>query len=160
MTNAFPASSASLGDTDCTLKASLIWPGKLEISKPHADRLAQLLDDEEQPRLPTSWALGTRALLALRTGDAEAAVDYVAESEQLGPIDLARPFIQAVRAMAHMELNHTGEAKAALAKAKQLITSLKEDPVKKDQHDTLIAEILIREAEAKINGKNDSTNGS
>ena len=45
-------------------------------------------------------------------------------------------------------------SKATLSKAKELIVGLKQDPVNKNKHDTLIAEILIREAEAKINGKN------
>jgi tetratricopeptide (TPR) repeat protein len=155
MAQQFPA-SGSLNETDCVIKASLIWPGMIKVNQPHADRLAQLLDEGNESAEAKAKAWGTRALLAYRTGDDETAVKYIANSEQLKPHVLARPFNQAVLAMAHMELNHPDEAKAALAEATLLITQLNKDPDKKGHHDLLIAEILFREAEAKINGKKDS----
>ena len=83
---------------------------------------------------------------------AESAVEYVAKSEGHNPTDFSHALNLAVLALAQHELGHPDEAAAALAKASQLITRLKETPNNKIHHDVLIAEILLREAAAKING--------
>ncbi|MBL6706005.1 MAG: hypothetical protein ISQ06_07835, partial [Planctomycetaceae bacterium] len=62
----------------------------------------------------------------------------------------------AVLALAQHELGHPDEAAAALAEASQLITRLKETPNNKIHPGLLIAEILLREAETKTSGSDES----
>jgi hypothetical protein len=52
--------------------------------------------------------------------------------------------------------DHHDEAQTALALAEQLITRLKADPSNRGHHAPLMAEILFREAETKINGRTTS----
>jgi hypothetical protein len=52
--------------------------------------------------------------------------------------------------------DHHDEAQTALALAEQLITRLKADPSNRGHHDLLMAKILFREAETKINGRTTS----
>lgn len=59
---------------------------------------------------------------------------------------------QAVLAMAHHNLDQANDAKVALEKASELITTLNKAG-NKGASDLLIAEILFREADAKINRK-------
>lgn len=153
-----PAETAPLADK--AIKACLLRPGIADLAKLSDDALAAGLDNQTAPEWLVPYAWGTRALLAYRTGAADSATQYIAKSELLEPNDLVRSFNQAVLAMAHMELNHPDEAKAALAEASQIITRLTIDPSNKGHHDLLIAEILFREAEATINGKKDSDNGA
>lgn len=54
------------------------------------------------------------------------------------------------------QLDHPDEARSALDEAKQLIIRLQADETKDEHHDLRFAEILFREAEAKLNGKTDS----
>jgi hypothetical protein len=59
----------------------------------------------------------------------------------------------AVLVLAEHQLGHPDEAAAALTAASQILTRFKEDRANRGSHDLLIAEILFREAEAKINDK-------
>ncbi len=87
---------------------------------------------------------------------AESAVEYVAKSEGHNPTDFSHALNLAVLALAQQELGHPDEAAAALAEASQLITRLKETPNNKIHPGLLIAEILLREAETKTSGSDES----
>lgn len=62
---------------------------------------------------------------------------------------------QAILAMAHHELEHSDEAKAAQEKASKRTTTFKKAG-KQGAHGLMMAEILFHEAEAKINGTKDA----
>ena len=66
---------------------------------------------------------------------------------------MSRALYQSVLALAQQQIGHSDDAQAALAEASQLIARLKEAPGQRIHHDLLIAEILYRKAECKINGK-------
>ena len=61
-----------------------------------------------------------------------------------------------ILALSQHELQESDNARKSLEEASQVITRLKEDPNNKGHYNLMIAEILFREAEAKITGKNDS----
>jgi tetratricopeptide (TPR) repeat protein len=125
-------------------------------AKHFGDVISRRLEDNTTPQGVKHWRWGALAWLAYRSNDPEATVQLVAKSAEFSPSDLSQALNLAVLAMAQHELDHPDEAAAALAEASQLITRLKEDPNNKGHHDLLIAEILFREAEAKITVKNDS----
>lgn len=81
------AAEGTSSEPNSVIKPSLIWPGIEKVSQPHVDRLAQLLDDGKQSTGASWRASGIRGLLAYRTGDADSAVKYIAESEQFKPTD-------------------------------------------------------------------------
>jgi tetratricopeptide (TPR) repeat protein len=136
------------------IKSSLLRPSGFDIAALPVDTLTEALDSGTYP--DWFWGWQTRSMLAYRSGDAESAVKYVAKSEEHNPIEVAHATNQAILALAQHELGKSDEAKAALAEATLLITSLNKDPSNIHRHDLLIAEILFREAESKINGKTDS----
>jgi tetratricopeptide (TPR) repeat protein len=117
------------------------------------DVISRKLEDNTTPQSLKHWDWGALALLAYRSGDPEATVQFVEKSAASSPNDLSQALNLAVLALAQHELGHSEEAATALAEASQLITRLKENPNNKGHHDLRIAEILFREAAAKINGK-------
>ncbi len=135
------------------IKASLLRANSIDFAKLPGDMFAKSLDDGTVPDWLPPWGWGTRALLAYRGGDAESAVKYVAKSEEFKPAEPAHALNLAVRAMAQHQLGQADEARTALDEASQLITRLQADDKNKGHHDLFIAQILLREAEALINGK-------
>ena len=77
---------------------------------------------------------------------------YVTRSQELRPDDLAQAVNLTVRAMAQHQLQHLDEARRALDEASQL-TGLQADANDKGDFNLLIAQILLREADALITGK-------
>jgi tetratricopeptide (TPR) repeat protein len=140
-------------NVDRAIKACLLKPGAIEQAELPLNLVPVSLDEATVPNWLPPWFWSTRALLAYRGNDAEAAVRYVEKSEAYEPPELAHALNLAVLAMAEHQLGKAGEAKTALQAASQLITRLKEDPGLKGDHDLLIAEILLHEADALINGK-------
>ncbi len=143
--------------TDRAIKVCLLKAGVVDITDLPGDTLARGLNDGTVPAWlpPSGW--GCLALLAYRNGDAESAVKYVAQSEQHSPNDFAHAMNLAVLAMAENSLDHPDKARTALQESSQLISRLKTNSDNKGHHDLLIAEILFREAKAKINGQSKST---
>ena len=90
-------------------------------------------------------------MLAYRSADAGLAVQHVNQSEQHKPNDHAHAMNLAILAMAQHELQHPDEASMAIEEAELLLKRLQAGG--RDHHDVLIAEILFREAEALMNGK-------
>ena len=135
------------------VKACLLRPEAIELAKLPVDRFVASLDEGTAPEWFPVWAWGTRALLAYRNGDAESAVKYLARSEELKPGDMTHALNLAVMSMAQHQLRHSDEAHRALAEAVQLTDHLQNDASSKGDFDLLIAQILLREAEALIDGR-------
>jgi len=131
------------------IKACLLKRGTIDISELPLDTFPTSLDSTAPDWLPP-WFWGTRAMLAYRSGDADAAVKYVNQSEQHQPNDYAHAMNLTILAMAQHELQHPDEARIAVEEATQLIERLRAGD--RNHHDLLIAEILFREAEALIDG--------
>jgi len=133
------------------IKGCLLRPGAIDLAELPGDLLAQSLNDGTFPKEFRSWGWSSRALLAYRSGDAESAIKHITQSEQLKPMDWAHAMNLAVLAPAQHQLKHPDEARAALDEALQVIERLQ--TVDRNHSDLLIAQILFREAEALINGK-------
>jgi tetratricopeptide (TPR) repeat protein len=145
------AESKAVDVPDKVVKACLLRPDAIELSKLPLDRFVASLDEGTAPEWLPVWAWGTRALLAYRSGDAESAVKYVAKSEELKPSDLLYALNLSVLAMAQHQLQHADEARRALAEAVQLTDRLRSQH--KGDFNLLITQILLREAQVLLNGK-------
>jgi tetratricopeptide (TPR) repeat protein len=158
-------------DAERTLKVMLLLEHGLDREHPMIDASAKsLAEGTLEPGLET-WFLGTRALLAYRSGDFVVAQQSVNESLQLVQSDGgsrgAPPalFALAVQAMIHAKQGDATAAQAILDELKSLMATnhgmkwrddgtldgnsiLNGDRV---QHDLLIPEVLRREAVELIN---------
>jgi tetratricopeptide (TPR) repeat protein len=136
---------------DRGFKACLLKPGAIDMAEIPLSLLSMTLDEGTVPEWLPSWFWSARALLAYRSGDAELAVKNVNQSVQHAPNDHCHALNLAVLAMAQHDLKQPEKARTALDEGLQLLTRLQAG----DRHhpDTLIAEILLREAEALIDGK-------
>lgn len=138
-------------DAERVVKGSLLRTGLIDLSKLPAGRFTSSLDNGTVPDWFPPWGWGTRAPRP-RSGDADSVLKYAAKSEEFNPAEVSHAFNLALVAAAQHQLQHPDEARKALEEALLVITRLKEDPGQRINHDLLIAEILFREAEAKING--------
>ncbi len=144
------AGSSKLEDSERVTKAALLRAGAFDSEKLPVALFAQSLDDGTAPEGILTWFWGTRALVAYRSGNAEGAVKYVARSEEFKPLDAAKAFNLAVLAMAQHQLGHRDEAKAVLEELSQLVARLQAGDLSNENHDNLIARILLHEAESRI----------
>lgn len=144
------------GTSERATKIALLTPDAITVNslpaRPFVDSLENGTADEgSQP-----WFWATRALLALRTGDADAAVEYVSRSADHQPHEITRALSLSVLALAQHHQGNTVDAKFTLDKASLILEELKQNRTGLSLANLLIAEVLNREAEAKINGKSDS----
>lgn len=144
--------SEELMDADCVAKASLLWPGESFVDQHAADRLKRVLE-LGGPKLNQPWGWATLALLTYRKGNAELAIEYVANAENASPTDFALIVIKSVRAMSQQDRGQTKQAQLALNEASQFLDQVKSYDDLDNHHDFLIGEILFREANAKINSE-------
>ena len=135
------------------IKTSLLRASGFDIAALPSGTLIEALASGNHPEWFPAWGWVTRALLAYRSGDADSAVKYVAKSEEHKPEQFTHAMSLAVLALAQHKLNHSDEARTALAEASRVITRLKENPGNIGHPDLLIADILRREAETLINGQ-------
>jgi hypothetical protein len=133
---------------DRAFKACLLKPGAIDMSELPLNLLPTSLDMATVSSWLPSFFWSTRALLAYRSGDAELAVKNANQSEQHAPNDHCHALNLAVLAMAQHDLKQPEKARTALNEGQQLLTKLQAGD--RYNHDTLIAEILLREAEALI----------
>ncbi len=138
------------------IKCSLLRAGAVKFATLPVATLTAALDSGSHPESFAPWGWGTRVLLAYRLGDADSAVAYFAKSEEHNPHGFLRAMTLSILALAQHELQEFDKARKSLEEASQVIARLKEDPNNKGHYDLMIAEILFREAEAKVIGKNDS----
>ena len=142
------------------IKSSLLRAGGVNLTALPVATLNEALDSGRALGSFGEWGWGTRVLLAYRLGDADLAVKYFAKSEEHNPRGFVRAVTLSILALAQHELQESDNARKSLEEASQVITRLKEDPNNKGHYNLMIAEILFREAEAKITGKNDSADES
>jgi tetratricopeptide (TPR) repeat protein len=147
------SASPNVQDQERMIKACLLQSQSTGLVKQAGTKLASFLEAGAEPAYLRPFAWTTRALLAYRSGDSASAVKFVAKSRELNPRDNIEAQALAVLAMAQHQLKHPEEARRALDEAAQLATRLEADPNHKTQHDVLIAQILLREAQALINAK-------
>ena len=140
-----------LSVSDIITKTALLKPNAIPLDRLPSRPFIDSLDNGTANAFQQPWFWGSRALLAYRRGDAESAVKYVTNSEKLGPVNFAHALNLVVLALAQHDLEQSDQAKNSLDEAFQYLESLKADPLKKTDHDFLIATILYREAKAKIN---------
>jgi WD40 repeat protein/tetratricopeptide (TPR) repeat protein len=135
-------------------KACFLKRRAIDMSELPLNLIPTTLDEGKVPDHVRPWIWSTSALLAYRQGDAELAVKSVNQSEQHTSnllFDYFHAINLAVLAMAQHDLKQPEKARTALNEGQQLLTRLQAND--RYNHDTLIAEILLREAEALIDGK-------
>ena len=130
------------------IKACLLVPDVIESDRLPVDTLVKSND-----RAASAWGWGVRALLAYRSGDSKAALEYLTKSNQLRPVDFARAANLPLLAMVQHELGDSTAASQALEAASTLLKRLEADETNNGHNDMLIGQILFREADAKINGE-------
>jgi tetratricopeptide (TPR) repeat protein len=140
-------------DSERVVKSSLLRPGAVELAKLPADAFCKVIDDGTVHEGFLSWGWGTRALLALRQGDAKFAVACVAKSEGANAGSQMHALNLVVLAMAHHRLKNPEESRRALEEARQLIRDLQAQAEIATGHDTLIPRILLNEAETLLDQK-------
>lgn len=134
-----------------TVKICLLWPEAIDPASLPSEKFIRELDDGTAPEGYKPWYWTARAILALRSKDAESAATYVANSEANAPSANCHVLNLTLLAQTEHERNRHAEARKTLEQASQLLAQFREFPSAKGDHDLLIAEILFREAEAKIN---------
>jgi WD40 repeat protein/serine/threonine protein kinase/tetratricopeptide (TPR) repeat protein len=147
------AKSEDLETAERVSKVALLRANSIDLTKLPALRFIKALDEGTAPVGFRPWGWACRALLAYRSGDADSAVKYVTESEKSKPGGPTHGMSLAVLALAKHQLKLPLEAQKALKEASQVIASLQEVPDQRIHHDVMIAEILVREARAIINGE-------
>ena len=136
-------------DSLYTCRVCLLRPGAIDLAQLPGRALAEALNNDSAPDwslLPDCW--GTRALLAYRGGDAASALIFVSKSEEFNPPDTTPALNLAIRALAQQQLGQQVAARSAFDEASRLVNMVAGN---KGHQDLLIAQILLREAEAKIN---------
>jgi tetratricopeptide (TPR) repeat protein len=150
------ATSTKPEDAERVTKAALMRAGAFDPAKLPAAAFTQSLDDGTASEGLVAWAWGTRALVAYRSGNAEAAVKCIARSEEFRPADAAKALNLAVLAMAQHQLGDRDLAKTTLEELSQLVLRLQASDPSNENHDNLFARILLREAEAQVAGPRES----
>ena len=132
-------------DARLTVKTCLLRPGFIESKQLPVEPLIKTTDQGG-----SAWDWSIRAMLAYRQGDAKSAVECVAKSDQLRPVDFARAANLPVLAMAQHELGNEAAASRALDEASQLLKKLEAIEANRGHNDLMIGQILLREANQTI----------
>lgn len=131
-------------------KSALLLPGSIDVDKLPTNAFIESLESGTTSAglQPSFWT--TRALLALRTEDAEAAVEYVSRSEDCQPGEITRALSLSILSLAQHQQGNTAAATSALEQASLILGKLKQTRAGITLTDLAIAEILNREAKATI----------
>jgi WD40 repeat protein/Flp pilus assembly protein TadD len=148
----FSQTSISEISAERVIKAVLLRASDIDHGRLPLDKVVKVTEDGSLSAYMASWVWGTRALVAYRSGDARSAVRFATISEQLNPHEFAHGANLAIIAMAQHQLKKAGEARIALDEAYRLFASSADDPDKRIDHDRLIFQVLLQEAEALIAG--------
>ena len=140
---------------DSVCKSCLLLPGCVDFSKLPVQQLENSLSLEETPDAHRVWFLASLALVAYRGGDAESAIRYVTRSEELPTGSLVHALNLPILALSRQQLNQTDEARRVIEEARKHISHLQVNVKEPAHHDLFCAQVLLREAEAKINGRSD-----
>ncbi len=139
-------------------KACLLLADGVDVTLLPKATLENALDKGTPPDWLLPWAWFARGLLAYRSGDAKSAIDAVNTSLGHQPNDNGLALNYALRSLAKSRLEQNEGAQADLEKAKKLIDRLLADFNNHGHHDLLIAQILLREAESRVNKTADESN--
>ncbi|MEK6249349.1 MAG: hypothetical protein N2C12_14295, partial [Planctomycetales bacterium] len=135
-----------------TCKACLLIPNSIELSQLPIATLASSLDQDGTSG-PAEWFWLARALAAYRNNDAESAVHYVQESEQLSPGEITHALNLSIRALALAEIGKPEESRREAAIASKIVKCRSErDYNLGNHHDLLMTKILLREVQASDYG--------
>jgi len=134
------------------IKGCLLKPDFIDLEMLPAEALTKCLDEKTGPDWLRPWAWGSRAMLAYRRGEAESAVKYAANAETLKPTPHAHLLNLAILALAEHQLGHREQSRLAFEELSRLIATIRAASRNLD-HDFLIAEILLKEADATIHGR-------
>ncbi|MBC8867790.1 MAG: redoxin domain-containing protein, partial [Planctomycetes bacterium] len=144
---------------DKTIKACLLLPGT-EVPDSLRQVLETALDGGKAPKWFYGWGYATQALMSFRDGDAEDAVRWVRksqETETYAEFGSLRAFALLLLSMAQHELEKEDEARKSYDEALKLVYDHLNEPIGDDpaniEHDWLIAQIIRREAEKRLEGK-------
>ncbi|MCY2962468.1 MAG: tetratricopeptide repeat protein, partial [Planctomycetota bacterium] len=132
-------------------KACLLLADGVDVTLLPKATLENALDKGTPPDWLLPWAWFARGLLAYRSGDAKSAIDAVNTSLGHQPNDNGLALNYALRSLAKSRLEQNEGAQADLEKARKAIDRLLADFNNHGHHDLLIAQILLREAEAQVN---------
>ncbi len=133
-------------DVEKICKACCLVPDVVDATRLPVEPLAIALETETVDPVFVPWGWSTHALVALRSGRPEKALESVLNSEQSGPSPHAHVLNLAVSALAKVELGETGGALADFGKGSRGFAPLQANPQSVSLHDLLIASIILREA--------------
>ena len=131
-------------------KSALLLPGSIDVDKLPTSPFIESLESGTASAGLQPWFWTTRALLALRTGDAEAAVEFVSRSEDDQPREITRALSLSILALAQHQQGNTAAATSTLEQASQILGKLKQNKAGSTLTDLAIAEVLNREAKAAL----------
>ncbi|MFN9713363.1 MAG: protein kinase domain-containing protein [Planctomycetota bacterium] len=134
---------------DRLIKACLLRPGSIDPKSLPIAVIEEAFANNKYQDWAKPWAWGSRALWAYRNGDPASAVTFVANSEALQPPQQVRELNLAILALAERDLNHDDASRLAVEELSQLISQARESSDILG-HDSLIAEVLLHEAKAKL----------
>lgn len=134
---------------DRLIKACLLRPGCVDLKSLPIAVIEEAFANNKYQDWAKPWAWGSRGLWAYRNGDPASAVIYVANSKALRPPSQVHALNLAILALAECDLNHDEASRLAVEELSQLISQARKSSDILG-HDTLIAEILLHEAEAKL----------
>ena len=153
MVERFPAARGA-GNAVVTCKACcLLPPDTIDLERLPLEPVARSLDQESFEAWLRPWGWQARALVAYRKGDAKRALKYIQQSENSDPSAPAHAFNLVVRAMTQWKLANVDEARFDVERASKAIDFLPvADSGPINHYDALMAQILLREVEAKLEG--------
>lgn len=136
-----------------TCKVCLLTPDAFPLEELPRAPLVATLDDGTAPDWFLPWGWTTRALLALRSGDPEKAIEFARRAETTRPSELVQATYHSLLAMSLQKLGKKTDASQALQSARDLIDQLQKEPSYQGHHDLLIAKILYDEAKSTLEGE-------
>ncbi len=132
------------------IKSCLLRASAIDLAKLRGDSLTRYLEKGEEPAYLRPHAGAALALLAYRGGNPRLAIKYATDSQKVNSRDFLRAVNLTVLAMAQHQLQHADLAHSALAEATNVTGRLPTAANLPSHHDTLIARILLREAQTLI----------
>ena len=159
MVNQF-GDTTDLQKAESTCKACLIVPGAVDLSRLPLKVFADALDQGTAPEWFLPWAWTARALVAYRKDDADELSPCLPEVWKRKPGLEATVLAYSIAALDRQRRGDSAGAREALEHVKRMVTEHFSRAHSGNYHDWQIAQILAKEAEELLAGKNtpDTTN--
>ena len=139
-----------------TCKACLLLPDSVDLARLPLGTLAESLDKGTAPDgFPKGWGWIARALFAVRSGNAESAMQFLQKSEENKVnSEFSVSLKLAVRALAQHQLGNPDKARDDIEEASSIINRMwRRDPSFAQHLDMMNTHILLREAGELLDGK-------